>query len=328
MDIQKLREIFDRSGTFAVVVGPSYGLDEMGAALSIYLTLISQGKDVSIISSKEPLVEVSNLVGIDRVKSNFESKSGDLIVSFPYQENEIGKVSYTLEGGFLNIIVKPKENSLSFGERDVLFKRSGEAPSVLIALGVKKLSELSVHFNIESLKDTTIVNIDKNGANEGFGDVVVIGQGASSVSEQVANILVSLAYPMDLDIAQNLMSGIVEATADFQSSQTSSLAFEMAGVLLRNGAIRENIRPARAQRAPSSQFDPFGMPAPRSSQALRPGPGQTVPPRGVPTRVAPPQAPRPSSAQPIREFPREQKKDEAPPDWLSPKIYKGSTNVE
>ncbi len=296
MDIQRLREIFERDGSFAIVVGSSYTIDEMGGALSIYLALISRGKDVTIISSKQPLVEVSNLVGIDRVKSSFESKSGDLVVSFPYQQDEIGKVSYTLEGGFLNIIVKPKDNSLSFGEKDVMFKRSGEAPLVLIAVGVKRLSELSSLFNIEALKDTTIVNIDKAGANEGFGDIVIMGQGASSVSEQVANILLTLTYPMDPDISQNLMSGIVESTQDFQSARTSSLAFEMAGILLRNGAIREGVRSTQAQRIVTQ---PINTPRPQ-----------------------------PVSPLPIREFPREQKKDEAPPDWLAPKIYKGSTNVE
>lgn len=334
MDIQRLREIFEGNGSFAVVVGPSYTMDEMGAALSIYLTLISQGKVVSIISSKQPLVEVSNLVGIDKVKPNFESGTGDLIVSFPYQTDEIGKVSYTLEDGFLNIIVKPKENSLSFGEKDVLFKRSGEAPSVLITVGVKRLSELSVHFNIESLKDTTIVNIDKAGNNEGFGDVVLIGQGASSVSEQIANILVSLAYPMDPDIAQNLMSGIVTSTQDFQSSITSSLAFEMAGILLRNGAVRESSASRGSARVSPAQIDPFDMaqPAPMSTTS-RPAPKlpQAVPSQALRSnleQVAVPQAVRSGSPQAVREFPREQKKDEAPPDWLSPKIYKGSTNVE
>ena len=301
MDIQRLKEIFDRVGSFAIVVGPSYTIDEMGGALALYLTLSSSGKDVSIISSKQPLVEISNLVGVDRVKPYYESKNGDLVVSFPYQGDEIGKVSYTLESGFLNIIVKPKENYLSFGEKDVLFKRSGEVPSVLIAVGVKRLSELSANFNIESLKDTTIVNIDKAGANEGFGDIVIIGQGASSVSEQIANILVTLAYPMDPDISQNLMSGIVVATSDFQSSRTSSLAFEMAGILLRQGAIRESVNLGSTQRV---------VPQPISYSAPKAASPQPVPPRA------------------IREFPREQKKDEAPPDWLSPKIYKGSTNVE
>src|ERR1035437_8393877 len=111
MDIQKLKEIFEKDGTFAIVVGSAYTVDEMGAALSLYLTLTSLGRNVAVISTKQPLVEVSNLVGIDKVKSNYESKNGDLILSFPYVEDEIGKVSYTLENGSLNIIVKPKENA-------------------------------------------------------------------------------------------------------------------------------------------------------------------------------------------------------------------------
>lgn len=319
MDIQRLREIFDRQGSFVVIVGPSYTIDEMGGALALYLTLSSSGKDVSIISSKQPLVEVSNLVGIDRVRSYYESKNGDLVVSFPYQGDEIGKVSYTLESGLLNIIVKPKENSLSFGEKDVLFKRSGDVPGVLIAVGVKRLSELSANFNIELLKDTTIVNIDKPGTNEGFGDIVIIGQGASSVSEQIANILVTLAYPLDPDISQNLMSGIIMATSDFQSSLTSSLAFEMAGILLRSGAIRESMRsaPTRSQMfAPPKKVQPYMNPL------------DSVGAQSVSNLGQAPKAVRSDSPQAIREFPREQKKDEAPPDWLAPKIYKGSTNVE
>lgn len=319
MDIQRLREIFEKDGAFAIIAGESYEIDEMGAALSLYLALTSHGKDVSIASSKQPLVEVSNLVGIDRVKSSYESKNGDLVVSFPYQADEIGKVSYTLESGFLNIIVKPKENALSFGEKDVLFKRSGEVPSVLITVGVKRLSELSSLFSIEALKDTTIVNIDKPGNNEGFGDIVIMGQGASSVSEQVANILITLAYPIDVDIAQNLMSGIIASTQDFQSSQTSSLAFEMAGILLRNGAVRESLRaaPSRSQMfAPPKKVQPYMNPLDNVQAPSVSSLGQA--PKTV--RSVPPQA--------IREFPREQKKDEAPPDWLGPKIFKGSTNVE
>jgi len=239
MDNQRLREVFERQGSTAIVVGSSYTLDEMAASLSLYLALTARGKDVSIVSVKEPLVEVSNLVGIDKVKSQIESKSGDLVVSFPYQENEIDKVSYTLEGKFLNIIVKPKENQLSFGEKDVIFKKSGETPAVVVAIGVKRLSELQTFFNVEGLKDTAIVNIDKPGNNEGYGDFVVIGQNSSSVSEQVADLLLTLSYPIDQDMAQNLMSGIVSATGNFQSPRTSSLAFEIAGVLLRNGARRE-----------------------------------------------------------------------------------------
>jgi len=316
MDIQRLKEIFDKPGAFAVVVGQNYGVDEMGSALSIYLSLTSRGKDASIISTKQPLVEVSNLVGIDKVRSSYESKNGDLIVAFPYQEDEIGKVSYTLEEGFLNIIVKPKADSLSFGERDVVFKRLGNTPEVLITVGVKRISELQAQFSVESLKDTIIINIDKPGTNEGFGDIVIMGQGASSVAEQVANLMLSLAYPLDPDISQNLMSGITSGTGNFQSPRTSSVAFEMAGILLRNGARRENPRGIAPQQTGSAQqFGRFPQQSQQQIQRVNPQP-------------ASPQAVRSESPQAIREFPREQKKDEAPPDWLAPKIFKGSTTVE
>lgn len=302
MDNQRLREVFERQGSTAIVVGSSYTLDEMAASLSLYLALTARGKDVSIVSVKEPLVEVSNLVGIDKVKSQIESKSGDLVVSFPYQENEIDKVSYTLEGKFLNIIVKPKENQLSFGEKDVIFKKSGETPAVVVAIGVKRLSELQTFFNVEGLKDTAIVNIDKPGNNEGYGDFVVIGQNSSSVSEQVADLLLTLSYPIDQDMAQNLMSGIVSATGNFQSPRTSSLAFEIAGVLLRNGARREVPRQVRLNQ-PRLQ----NQPRTRDFQGGRKDNFQNI---------------NQQTSQ------KQQNRGEAPPDWLAPKIYKGSTNVE
>lgn len=327
MDSSRLREIFDKDTTFAIVVGSAYTADEMAGALSFYLVLSSLGKNVSVISQKQPIVEVSNLVGIDKVKSSFESKNGDLIVSFPYQENEIGKVSYTLEAGFLNIIVKPKDSALSFGEKDVIFKKSGEAPGVIIAVGVKRLSDLQPFFNIESLKDTVIVNIDKAGTNEGYGDIVLISQGASSVSEQIANIILTLSYPMDPDISQNLMDGIISSTQNFQSSNSSSLAFEMAGILLRNGAIRESF---------ISKTPQTGIPN-RAMQSLLQNRMQQRMQPPMPRSVGefPSQQTRSASPLKTQDDSLGQAKDdqalgtqEAPPDWLSPKIFKGSTNVE
>lgn len=331
MDSQRLREIFEKQGSYAIVVGQDYTTDEMGAALALYLALSSQGRDVSILSPKQTLVEVSSLIGIDKVKQNYESKTGDLVVSFPYQEDEIGKVSYTLEAGFLNIIVKPKDQVLSFGEKDVLFRRQGDVPSVLITVGVKRLTDLSPTFSIDGLKDTTIVNIDRMNDNEGFGDVVIMGEGASSVSEQIANVILTLGYPMDPDISQNLISGIIFATANFQSPRTSSLAFEMAGILLRNGAIRQPItrneqRPALGQR-PQSQQQPYRYPPmPRQNSGA-----QTQ-------RLAPQPTLQPQPAirnKQAENYSKEQKKDDlpidkqdTPPDWLAPKIFKGSTNVE
>ena len=139
--------------------------------------------------------------------------------------------------------------------KKMLFSRDQvKHPDVLITVGVKRISELQSFFDVQRLKDTAIVNIDKAGNNEGFGDIVLVSQSASSVSEQVASLLMSLEYQLDSDISQNLMSGIITATSNFQSPRTSSLAFEMAGILLRNGARREPVRQQREQVRTPQQF--------------------------------------------------------------------------
>lgn len=327
MDLQRLKDIIEKESSIAIVVGNTYGIDEMGAALSLYLALTSFGKNVSVLSGKAPIVEVSNLVGIDQVKDRYESASGDLVVSFPYKTDEIGKVSYTLENGFLNIIVKPKDQPLSFGEKDVQFRKTGDTPKVIVAIGVKRITDLNAFFDI---KDTTIINIDKPSNNENYGDVVIIGQGASSVSEQVANLLLSLNMPLDQDISQNLMSGIISVTSNFQSPKTSSLAFEMAGILLRNGARRDVVRPqvqplpqlnqninTNAQQQIQQQIQ-------RARQQMR---QQNVQRDSHPRDQRRNQPMNQPLQNPVNQ-PQPQQDLSAPDDWLAPKIFKGSTNVE
>src|SRR5205823_278002 len=78
------------------------------------------------------------------------------------------------------------------------------------------------------------------GDNQGFGTVSVVSPKFSSISEQVADFLTLLEpqITIDVDSAQNLLSGIIYSTNDFQDPKTSYLALEMAGILMRKGAVR------------------------------------------------------------------------------------------
>src|ERR1700761_7569916 len=108
--LQRLKDTIAKSNSIGIAVGQNPSIDEMGAALSLYLLLKNANKQVSIACPTDPIVEISSLVGIDRVQRNLGSGgAGDLVVSFPYKEGEIEKVSYTLENNFLNIIVKASE---------------------------------------------------------------------------------------------------------------------------------------------------------------------------------------------------------------------------
>jgi len=236
----KIKELLLKNEKIGIAVGKNPTIDEMGAALGLYLSLKGEAKDVSICSPTEPIVEISSLVGIDKVKNSFNSASGNLTVSFPYKEGEIEKISYTLEEGKLNILVKAGHLGLSFNEKDIAFKRAGGAPNLIFVIGTPRISDLGEIFDPQALKDTTVVNIDNKADNQGYGDIVLVSTKLSSVSEEVANLLFSLEMKLDVDSASNLLAGISIATNNFQNPSTSSLAFEMAGLLMKNGAARAN----------------------------------------------------------------------------------------
>jgi len=299
--LEKIKDLLAKNENIGIAVGKNPGIDEMAAGLSLYLSLSQVSKSVTIVCPTEPIVEVSSLVGIDRVKKSFEGgANGDLTVSFPYREGEIEKISYTLEEGKLNILVKAGENGLSFNEKDIEYKREGAAPGLVFVVGTPRISDLGTAFEIETFKDSKVINIDYKPENQGFGDIPLLGKNASSVSELMANFISSLGLKTDVDIASNLLTGIISATDNFQSPSTSSLAFEAAALLLKKGAVRKTA--SSREIAEDSFFSPK------------------------------PQQQTPSFSRTI--IGAEEKKpevkldeDNPPEDWLSPKIYKGSTSV-
>ncbi len=297
LTFSKIKEAIEKYSNIAVATRNNPSVDEMGAALSLYLSLKDLGKNVTVSSPSQPLVEVSSLVGVDEVKTSLGGEGGDLVVSFPYREGEIEKVSYTRDDNFLNIVVKAGEKGLNFTENDVKFTRGGSAPELLFIVGSPRVSDLGKLFDTESLKDTIVVNIDNKPDNQGYGDILMVSPRLSSVSEAVANLIFSLGFKMDLDIAQNLMLGIATSTDNFQSDHTSPLAFEMAGVLLRQGALRPSAQSQR--RKLTASFEEDLKPVARQNKIEE----------------------RP------QEKPQVVKQDTNPPeDWLEPKIYKGSTS--
>ena len=312
----KIKEAIDKYNTIAIAVPNNPNVDQMAAALSLYFSLLNTGKNVTVATPSNPLVEVSNLVGIDRVRTTFGGEDGDLIVSFPYREGEIEKVSYTRDDNFLNIVVKAGELGLNFDESDVKFTRGGGSPELLFVIGASRVSDLGTLFDPEALKDTVIVNIDNKADNQGYGDILMVSTRLSSVSEAVANLIIALGYKLDPDIAQNLMTGISSATENFQNPQTSALAFEMAGILMRSGAVRAGDS-QRRRMAGSDEFIKAQENLLRNQDArtqdLR---SQDQAPRVQDQDVKPQEVER-----------KENIKDPNPPeDWLEPKIYKGSTS--
>lgn len=318
---QRIKDLVLKHQEIGVIVGQNPTLDEMAAGLGMFLSLKLMGKAVAIVSPTAPTVSLSSLVGIDKVQQNLGGAGGDLTVAFPYKEGEIEKVSYTLENGFLNIQVKAGEKGLSFSQQDIQFKRSGKMPGLLFFIGVAHMQDIASIYTPDIQAD--IVNIDNKPDNEKFGTVTVVDQKWSSVSEQVADF-VTLLEPqieLDSDTAQNLLDGIDFATEDFTSPRTSYLAFEVAGILMKKGATRQrakNISQASVSKGVNPATSGFFPSIPQQPQPTVQQPVmQTWQPPQQSVVQQPVQQPVEQPIAPVKQTP--------PPDWLTPKVYKGST---
>lgn len=237
-ELTLLRDFLDKENELGILIGSHQNTDTYAAALSLHLSLTQAGKKVQIISKKQPTVEVSNLVGIDRVKENFIGSTKKLVVALPYIKGEVEKVLFTEAPDTINFhLTAAQDRSITpFELSDVKLMWEGGAPQVIITVGVSTIDELSAIADISTLK---VINIDNYQGNTRFGDVVLVEESFSSLSEVVGKIIKDMSLPMDVDIAQNILDGVLYATRNFTKSNTSPLAFEAASAAMYQGAKRK-----------------------------------------------------------------------------------------
>lgn len=237
-DFNELPLLLSSAQNILVLVGQNPTLDNLGGGLALYLALTRVGKKVNIVCPQPPTVDLSNLVGIDKVKTELGGQS--LTLTFPYTEGSIEKVSYNIEENKFNLIIQPREGFEPLSPEDVRFSSSSAEAELIFVLGTSTLTGLGPLYEKgkEILGKSPLVVIDNHPENKHYGKVNLVNPDASSVSEIVATVLKRLGLELDSDTAHNLLTGLEFATTNFSSPSASFEAFETAGACLKAGAKR------------------------------------------------------------------------------------------
>lgn len=313
-----LASLLSQYQDIGIVVGSEHNLDTVGASLALYLSLQTAGKNVQIVSDAQPIVEISHLVGIDRMKQSFDGNVNMLTVAVPRRGKAIQKVSYNIEGDWVHLNIFAGEEGLNFSEDEVRFIKKGSAPSLIFAVGVSTIQDLEKF----AQSDARIINIDNDTSNQLYGDIVMADPSFSSISEITARILEELSLPVDIDIAQNLMDGLVQATNNFTTPTTDANAFQAASFLMKHGALRKTSKDHRGEPPQQVQQSPFDKPMMHTTPRTRPNIGV---PQNFPMNTT---MPRTNSAPPA--FPTnmngtfDNTDDSIPQDWFTPKVFNSS----
>ncbi len=308
----------------ALPANPTY--DSVAGALSIYLGLSSRGVGVTIICPDQMIVEFNHLIGVDKVTSNLSSGQGkNLVISFPYQEGSIEKVSYNIENETFNLVIEPREGYPLVTADAIKFSNSGGNTDLIITVGVAELSSLNNLYNNNQglFSEKAVLNIDTNNQNTRYGRVNVVDPNISSVSELTISLLSNFGITMNADIATNLLAGLTSGSQNFASPQTQASTYEAAAMCIRSGARKIGQTPVRTSPSMVSSQPvmlTFNKPI-MSGKIQQPNIKQQT---QFTPQIRPQPQPQPQFQQTSQQ-PQKKQTNEAPPDWLKPKIYKGST---
>jgi len=215
--------------------------DSIGSALSLFLILKKLGKEATVVCS-EPIPEVLDfLPKTNSVDDNLVT-SNDFIVTLDCSKAKIDTIKTDVEDNKVNIIVTPKQGTLS--ENEVSFNYGPSKYDLIIVVDAGDLSQLGKLYenNAGLFSQIPVINIDHHVSNNQFGKINYVDMMSSSTTELLIPVIEELGKDLiDEDIATLLLAGIVTDTGSFQNANTSPKAFASAAHLLGYGARQQEI---------------------------------------------------------------------------------------
>lgn len=340
--IVELKNLLPNARNIIVAVPAGVDLDKLAAGLSLFLTLEASGKGVSIVCDDNILVSQSHLFGVDHVQKNLPStQGGNLTLTLESVAASDGtvpaleKLDWYAEGGNLNLVFHVLTGQ-TFQPARIIPRYQGSGFDLIFTVGAANLNALGNVYlqNQGAFSGTHIVNIDTQPSNTSFGQTNVVDNQASSVSEIVLNLISDLGFNLDADTGSNLLAGIFDATNNLSNSKVTADTYMAVAQCLRVGGKK----PGAGQAVEGTAQNIISQAQPTYDwNAVSAAIGQKTPPQTQPAEFtvppvissAPASASDTSSAdQPsAEERPAEEGviSETVEPEWLTPKIFKGSS---
>ncbi len=352
----ELKNVLPTAKNILIALPANASIDQLAAGLSLFLTLQNAGKQASIACDDTIKVGQSHLFGVDHVQKNVPStEGGNLTLTLEgvaASDNTIPaleKLDWYAENNNLNLVfhILPGQ---AFQPGKIVPKYQGSGFNVIFTVGAVNLNALGSVYSSSSqiFSGTHVVNIDTQAANTSFGQTNVLDTSSSSVSEVMSNVLVDLGFVLSADVASNLIAGIFDTTVNLTNEKATAETYMAVANCLRVGGRK----PAATGATPA--YDWSGL-MPKDTQTTQ---AETTPQPVIPqaqisdyaqTSSTTPSIPEyampsvtPSDTQQAAPVTQTVTDDSQPspeerpagegvisetvePEWLTPKIFKGSS---
>lgn len=349
IQLTNLKNVLPQARNILIALPANCDIDKLASGLALYLSLSQAGKNVSIVCEDTIKVAQAHLFAIDRVAQTLpQSSSGDYILTLQgVAENgvvpSLEKLDYGVEGNNLNLVFKVLAGK-TFQPQGMSSRYSSGGFEVIFVLGSPNLANLGGVYqqNPQVFSTGHLINIDDNQANTNYGQTNIVEPNASSLSEMVTLTLNTLGLSLVEDIATNLLTGMFDVTANLTSPKAGADTYQAVSLALKAGGVKPGTVASvqsPAQSVPKPFGDVQGKPAAQPvsvNPSSSTGPSfdlSALIPQSEPFTVPPvvsngqkEQAPLSENTPSPEERPMaEGVVSEAEPDWLTPKVFKGTS---
>lgn len=321
--IIELKNLLPSAKSILIVLPVGADIDKLAAGLALMLTLNGQGKEVTVVSDDTITVGQSHLFGVDHIQKNLpQTEGGNLTLTLEgvaASDNTVPalkNLDWYAQNNNLNLVFHVIQGQI-FQPVRIVPRYQGAGFDLIFTIGADNLNALGnlYQLNQQAFSGTHIVNIDIQPSNLGFGQTNVLDFNSSSVSEIIVNLLSDLNLPLDQDCASNLLAGIFDATNILSNNKATADTFMAIANLLRAGGKKPEA--IKAQTTPQPDLS-FLIPKQETiPQPPHPAPSVVNELATPPAANIPSPEERPAGEGVVSETPE--------PDWLTPKIFKGTS---
>lgn len=243
----KFKEILRLSKNILVVFPETKSLDLFLASYCLF-SFLAKASEVRFLTPKfkqKLPKEIVDLIKQEKIET--EMGKENLLISFPYLEEQVDKVSYFIgeQDKRFYLTIKPKSGTAPLDGAKVEFSYAGTQADLLVLCGVEDLESLDqLFFAYENLyKDSNNHLVTLNSFIPDFGNLNLDISPSTSYCEAVFYLLKDLDDEgQDLlaksDLATLLLYGIEAQTSGLQAPSTKPSTFLAVAELLELGGAR------------------------------------------------------------------------------------------
>jgi len=238
---EQLKGQIDSAENILILTAEKPTREAVAASWALSHLFKNLGKNPTVLGRKDKTNVFSFLAPPEKMEAEIKG-ARDFVLSFDTARNKIIDFRTENKIGTFEIYITPEKEAID--PRDFSFIPAKFKYDLLIILGCQNLDSLGEmrEKNSDLFFEVPVVNIDNTSSNENFGQINQVDITASSVSEIIVGLFKnSWEKDANQDIVQCLLTGLIAATGNFQSRNTTPQTFLAASWLIEKGANQQEV---------------------------------------------------------------------------------------